>query len=276
MSEITEVDAQLLTDACLEWATRDDPRIPNGGINYGLAIEHHGMSTQNCRAIMAACAMVGAIGTPRRSARRHQRLGRHQSGPASMYPGADGGSNPASFVRAPFFGLYNRIAGYEKFPMLYWYAVWADCNSVMEYVHRDANAPYEIHAGMIGSGDHMNMANASYNWEALLMLDFLFEANLWHSPTSGAADILLAGVPLSEMNAQRIAQGSGGSFSLCVRAVDPPGRVQERSSVLPGARPLLRRALLHRPGRSLLGEEVGRDRRVCPARARPGVRVPRR
>ena len=30
----------------------------------------------------------------------------------------------------------------------------------------------------------MNMANASYNWEALLMLDFLFEANLWHSPTS--------------------------------------------------------------------------------------------
>ena len=73
-------------------------------------------------------------------------------------------------MRAPFFGLYNRIAGYEKFPMLYWYAVWADCNSVMEYMHRDANAPYEIHAGMIGSGDHMNMANASYNWEALLML----------------------------------------------------------------------------------------------------------
>ncbi len=32
--------------------------------------------------------------------------------------------------------------------MLYWYAVWADCNSVMEYMHRDANAP-EIHAGMI-------------------------------------------------------------------------------------------------------------------------------
>ena len=55
----------------------------------------------------------------------------------------------------------------------------------------------------------------------------------------------------------------------------PSGRVQERSSVLPGARPLLRRALLHRPGRSLLGEEVGRDRQVC-GPARPGVRVPRR
>ena len=91
------------------------------------------------------------------------------------------------------------------------------------------------------------------------MLDFLFEANLWHSPTSGAADILSAGVPLAtETNAQRIAQGSGGSCSLCVRAVDPPGERKSRSSVLPGARPLLRRALLHRPGRSLLGEEVGR------------------
>ena len=222
VSEITEVDAQLLTDACLEWATRDDPRIPNGGINYGLAIEHHGQSTQNCRAIMAACAMVGAIDTP--GGQRGATNGwTTQSGPTSMYPGADGGSNPASFVRAPFFGLYNRIAGYEKFPMLYWYAVWADCNSVMEYMHRDANAPYEIHAGMIGSGDHMNMANASYNWEALLMLDFLFEANLWHSPTSGAADILLPVCHWTEMNAQRIAQGSGGSFSLCVRAVDPPG-----------------------------------------------------
>ena len=90
--------------------------------------------------------------------------------------------------------------------------MWADCNSVMEYMHRDANAPYEIHAGMIGSGDHMNMANASYNWEALLMLDFLFEANLWHSPTSGAADILLPVCHWTEMNAQRIAQELGVSF----------------------------------------------------------------
>ena len=46
--------------------------------------------------------------------------------------------------------MYNRIAGYEKFPMLYWYAVWADCNSVMEYMHRDA-VPY-----MAGSMSGLN------------------------------------------------------------------------------------------------------------------------
>ena len=102
--------------------------------------------------------MVGAIDTP--GGQRGATNGwTTQSGPTSMYPGADGGSNPGSFVRAPFFGIYNRIAGYEKFPMLYWQAVWADCNSVMEYAHRDENAPYAIHAGMIGSGDHMNMAS---------------------------------------------------------------------------------------------------------------------
>src|SRR5699024_8697082 len=69
----------------------------------------------------------------------------------------------------------------------------------------------------------MSMGNARYNWEALNMLDFLFEANLWHSPTSGAADILLPVCHWTEINAFRIAQGSGGSFSLCIKAVDPPG-----------------------------------------------------
>ena len=47
----------------------------------------------------------------------------------------------------------------------------------------------------------MNMGNAKYNWEALNMLDFLFEANLWHSPTSGAADILLPVCHWTEINA---------------------------------------------------------------------------
>ncbi|WP_276916143.1 molybdopterin-containing oxidoreductase family protein [Parvibacter caecicola] len=218
VSEITTVDADLIETAVTEWATRDDPRIPNGGINYGLGVEHAGNSTQNCRAIMAACAMVGAIDTP--GGQRGATNGwTTQSGPTAMMPGTDIG---IGFDRFPM-DIYNRIAGYEKHPLLYWYAVWADANSTMECAHQEANAPYHIHGGMIGSGDHMNMGNAAYNWEALLMLDFLFEANLWHSPTSGAADILLPVCHWLEMNAVRITQGSGGGLGLCVRTVDPPG-----------------------------------------------------
>lgn len=216
VSEITGVDAKTIEDACLAWATRVDPRIPNGGICYGLGVEHAANSTQNCRAIMAACAMVGAIDTP--GGQRGATMGwTEQSGPGSMLP------SMAAFAFMPDVETAWKKAGADKMPLLYWYNVWADCNSTMECAAKEPDAPYEIHGGMIGSGDHMNMGNAAYNWDALNKLDFLFEANLWHSPTSGAADILLPVCHWTEMNAFRIAQGSGGSFSVCVRTVDPPG-----------------------------------------------------
>ena len=215
-SEITGVDAELIEQACLEWATRDNPDIPNSGINYGLGTEHAGNSTQNCRAIMAACAMVGAIDTP--GGQRGATNGwMTQSGPTSMLPAA------AAMAFIPTADVAMKMAGNDKMPLLYWYNVWADCNAAMEYANGEPDAPYQIHGGMIGSGDHMNMANAQYNWEALNKLDFLFEANMWHSPTSGAADILLPVDHWLEMNAARIAQGCSGAIGLCVRAVEPPG-----------------------------------------------------
>ncbi len=215
-SEITGVDAETIEAACLEWATRDDPSVPNAGINYGLGTEHAGNSTQNCRAIMAACAMVGAIDTP--SGQRGATNGwTTQSGPTSMLPAL------AAYAFLPDADLALKMAGNDKMPLLYWYGVWCDCNAAMEYANQEPDAPYQIHGGMIGSGDHMDMANAEYNWEALNKLDFLFEANLWHSPTSGAADILLPVDHWLEMNAVRIAQGASGGFGLCCRAVDPPG-----------------------------------------------------
>ena len=219
VGKICDLDPKLIEDSCVDWATRDDPRLPNSGINYGLAIEQHGNATQNCRAIMACSAMVGAIDTP--GGQRGATVAwTTQSGCVAMLPSTD--FSFAAFKRFPM-DIYNRIAGYEKFPMVYWYAVWADCNSAMEMAHRDKHAPYEIHAGMIGSGDHMNMGNASYNWEALLMLDFLFEANLWHTPTSGASDILLPVCHWTEINATRVTQGAGGGFALCCQAVERPG-----------------------------------------------------
>jgi anaerobic selenocysteine-containing dehydrogenase len=216
VAEITGVDAKIIEDACVEWATRDDPALPNGGINYGLGVEHAGNSTQNCRAIMAASAMVGAIDTP--GGQRGATNGwTEQSGPCAMLPSF------AAFAFLPGPDLAIKMAGNHKMPLLYWYAVWCDANAAMEAAHQDPEAPYYIHGGMIGSGDHMNMANATYNFEALTMLDFLFEANLWHSPTSATADVLLPVCHWTEINAYRIAQGASGGYGLCVKTVDPPG-----------------------------------------------------
>ena len=216
-AEVTGVDAEKIEAACLAWATRVEPDIPNAGINYGLGVEHAGNSTQNCRAIMAACAMVGAIDTP--GGQRGATIGWTDAGDmcAVLLPGPD------SFKNMPSPELFNRMAGNEKMPLLNWYQVWADANAVMECAHREPDAPYEIHGGMIGSGDHMNMANATYNWEALNMLDFCFEANLWHSATSGCSDILLPVCHWLEMNTWRVSQGSQGAFGLGCRAVEPPG-----------------------------------------------------
>lgn len=216
VSQITGVDAKTIEEACLAWAVRDDPSLPNGGINYGLGVEHAANSTQNCRCIMAAAAMVGAIDTP--GGQRGATNGwTGQSGPCSMLP------SMAAYAFMPDTETYLKMAGNETFPLLYWYAVWADCNAAMEYAHQEESSPYYIHGGMIGSGDHMNMGNATYNWEALGKLDFLFEANLWHSPTSGMADILLPVCHWTEIDAFRIAQGASGAFGLCAKAVDPPG-----------------------------------------------------
>jgi anaerobic selenocysteine-containing dehydrogenase len=216
VSEITGIDAQALTDACLDWATRDDPRLPNGGINYGLGVEHAANSTQNCRAIMTAAAMIGAVDTP--GGQRGATNGwTEQSGPCAMLPSF------AAYAFLPTPDLFLKMAGNYRLPLLYWYAVWCDAEAAMEAAHQAPEAPYVIHGGMIGSGDHMNMGNATYNYEALNMLDFLFEANLWHSPTSSTADILLPVCHWTEINAYRIAQGASGGYGLCVKAVEPPG-----------------------------------------------------
>jgi anaerobic selenocysteine-containing dehydrogenase len=215
-SEITGIDPKTIEESALAWATRKDPDLPNGGIYYGLGVEHAGNSTQNCRAILAACGMVGAIDTP--GGQRGPTQGwAGQSGPTSMLP------SMASFAFMPTPEVGAKLAGADKMPLLGWYSVWCDAETAMRYVHQEPDSPYFIHGGMIGSGDHMNMGNASYNWEALQMLDFLFEANLWHSPTSGMADILLPVAHWTEINGHRIAQGASGGFLVCVKVVEPPG-----------------------------------------------------
>ena len=63
-SELTGVDAQLIEDACLEWAIRKDPRYGNGGLHFQLATDQTGNSTHLVRMLMILSHITGNYDTP--------------------------------------------------------------------------------------------------------------------------------------------------------------------------------------------------------------------
>lgn len=181
-AEITGVDAQLIQDACLAWATRIDPSsgYGNGGLRYMLAIEHNGHAVQTCRTLDTLVQITGNMDTPggNRGATRSPVEGGH-AGFGSNAPGCPAMSNEDRLARL----------GSERFPLLRWFNSWADANSVWEAM--TTHEPYPVVMAMNSSGDFMCQGNTAYNWEALKGLEFIFEANLWKPPSAGMADILV-------------------------------------------------------------------------------------
>mgnify|MGYP000004776033 CR=1 FL=1 len=84
-------------------------------------------------------------------------------------------------------------------------------------------APYPLYGGVCQSGDVMNMSNALWGWEGLKKLDFLLDIDLWHTPTSQLADILLPARHWLEVDCPRRSQGSGGMEGSHCKCVEPLG-----------------------------------------------------
>ena len=77
--------------------------------------------------------------------------------------------------------------------------------------------------GICQSGDLMNMSNALYAWEGLKQLDFFLDLDLWHTPTSQLADILLPVRHWLEVDCVRTSQGCGGHEGCHCKTVEPLG-----------------------------------------------------
>ncbi len=211
--EITGVDAQLVTDAALAYGTRNDPRWGNGGILFQLAVEHHGNSIMNCRAIELLTAITGNTDGPG-GQRGSTKIDVNYMGNFSDQSYSKTLDSPLAHPE-----IMEKQLGRDTHPLFEWWGLWANANDIWKAgVTGD---PYPIKGGVCQSGDFMNMGNTTMAWECLKQLDFFFDIDLWHHPTSELADIILPCRHWLEVPTPRQSQGSGGALGACVPCVEP-------------------------------------------------------
>lgn len=212
-AEITGVPAEKVTEAALVYGTRKDPRWGNGGIMYQLAVEHHGNSIMNCRAIELLTAITGNTDGPG-----------GQRGATKLdvnYMGNFSDQSYSKTIDSPLNHpeIMEKQLGRDKHPLFEWWALWANANSIWEA--GVTGEPYPVKGAVCQSGDFMNMGNTTKAWDTLAQLDFMFDIDLWHHPTSEMADIILPCTHWLEIACPRQSQGSGGALGACVPCVEP-------------------------------------------------------
>ena len=210
---ITEVPAELVTEAALVYGTRKDPRWGNGGILYQLAIEHHGNSIMNCRAIELLTAITGNTDGPG-GQRGSTKIDVNYMGNFSDQTYSKKVDSPLAHPE-----IMEKQLGRDTHPLFEWWGLWGNANSIWKA--GVTGEPYPIKGGVCQSGDFMNMGNTTLAWEALKQLDFFFDIDLWHHPTSELADIILPCRHWLEVPCPRQSQGSGGALGACVPVVEP-------------------------------------------------------
>lgn len=216
--KITGVPAADIEKAAKTWATRIDPSTGygNGGISYSLATEHYSNAIQNIRALGVLSAICGNFDVP--AGNRGPTIGKI---PNSFING------PGASFSTPFppAELMDKILGAEKFPLLKWWQWWSDGSVAFDAML--TGKPYPVRAAICESGDFLNMANNTTNWEALKSLDFFLDIDLWHHPTSELADIIMPAQHWLELDAFRQSQGaSGGVMGATVKCIEPPGETK--------------------------------------------------
>lgn len=213
-SELTGVDAKVIEDACLEWATRKDPRYGNGGLHFQLATDQTGNSTHIVRMLMVLSHITGNFDSP----------GGNRGATKAMLevsPGVVPMSLPSLPEGVTFFMANEKMVGGDKYPLLKYWNKWAEATSIWDACI--TGEPYKIRGGMAQTGNFLNMSNCSYAWEALKGLDFFAIMDIWYTPMVDMADVILPAVHWLEAESPRCSQGSSGAIGATVKCIDPPG-----------------------------------------------------
>ena len=215
--EITGIPADQIEEAATVYGTRIDPSTGygNGGIQYMLAQEHACNAIQNSRALDNLVGITGNMDTPGGN-----------RGPTIVPIDGDlqGFSAWAPGASTPPAELMEKQIGVEKFPLLHWWQYWSDgptCYDAMV-----TGEPYPLRALWNESGNFMAFANTTRAWEGLCNLDFYVDLNLWHAPSTDAADIILPVAHWIELNSPRASQGSAGAMGATVKCVEPPAEAK--------------------------------------------------
>ncbi|MCD8315796.1 MAG: molybdopterin-dependent oxidoreductase [Eggerthellaceae bacterium] len=211
VEEISEVSADTLTEAATVYATRLDPSTGygNGGIQYMLAVEHGCNSVQNSRICDLISGICGNFDTP--AGNRGATTATFSEEFAMSGKGLPRASEE----------LWQQVLGSEDIPLLKHHGIWADSTAVWDACND--GTPYPEYGAICQSGDVMNMSNALWAWQGLQKLDFFLDLDLWHTPTSQLADILLPVRHWLEVDCPRRSQGSGGMEGSHIKCVEPLG-----------------------------------------------------
>ena len=195
VEEITSVSADALREAAITYATPIDPSTGygNGGIQYMLAIEHACNSVQNSRICDLIVGITGNFDTP----------GGNRGATAATFD--EEFAMMGSGLPMASADLWDKVLGVEDIPLLKHHGIWADSTAIWDACNNEG-APYPLYGGVCQSGDVMNMSNALWGWEGLKKLDFLLDIDLWHTPTSQLADILLPARHWLEVDCPRRSQ----------------------------------------------------------------------
>ncbi|ACV23733.1 Dimethylsulfide dehydrogenase subunit alpha precursor [Slackia heliotrinireducens] len=216
-SEITGIPADQIIEAATVYGTRLDPEsgYGNGGIQYMLAQEHACNCVQNSRALDNLCGITGNMDTPG-----------GMRGPTMVPIDGDlqGFSAWAPGASTPPAEIMEKQIGMERFPLLHWWQYWSDASTCWDAVLE--GDPYPLKALWNESGNFMSQTNTARAWEALCNLEFMVDLNLWHAPSTDAADIILPVAHWIELNSPRASQGSEGAMGATVKCVQPPAEAK--------------------------------------------------
>ena len=212
-AEICDLNPDDIERACMIWATRKIPDMPNGSIHFQLATDHSGYCHQCIRTLDLLNDIVGSLDMPG--------CGRGITrGTVKVLPNPSANNPKMPKYRNNYESFaYHPCA--DTFPLLRWYHQFTDATSLVDAMI-DSD-PYPIKCGVSLTGNFMNQGNAQRNWEALKQLEFYVVGDLWHVPQSDLADILMPSAMWLELDFPRISQGPAGGQGATCKAVDPPG-----------------------------------------------------
>ncbi|OUO88361.1 hypothetical protein B5F40_12555 [Gordonibacter sp. An230] len=221
-AEITGVDAGLIEEACLAWATPIDPgsSYGNGGIHYQLATDQIGNAIQTERALAVLSAITNNTDVPGGNRGPTRMLGFNNSPAGPM--------GDTSLMRDPLgrspYAANEKMAGGDKFPVIRWFDMWCDCASAWEQAI--TGEPYPLRGGICMAAQFINMDNSLHAYEALKRLEFFSVSDLWHTPTTEMADVLIPAAHWLEVDSPRMSQGPSGGIGATVKCVEPPGEAR--------------------------------------------------
>lgn len=216
-AELTGVDAKVIEEACVDWATRRDPRYGNGGLHFQLATDQTGNSTHLVRMLMALSHMTGNYDSP--AGNRGETKARLE-----VSPGVVPMSLPTLPEGVTYFMANEKMIGGDKYPLLRYWNKWAEATAIWDGAI--TGEPYRIRGGIAQSGNFMAMSNCGYGWEALKTFDFMAVIDMWFTPQADLADIIMPCVHWLEAESPRCSQGASGGIGATCKTIEAPGEAR--------------------------------------------------